>query len=201
MNNEKHGSEPGWSNKVEQALKKIEDVVCTISHYSKINQGYLKEQKPDYIILTGRVGQHWEEDEIEDKYIPKLKIMKNIDVPVLGICAGLQLISIMYGGNIGKMVESKEDVLEEGYTKHFIKKEHKLLKKVNNPFYCQQFHRDEVKNLPEEFDLLASSEMCEVQMITHKELPIYGVQFHPEWFNSDYPDGQQILKNFLNIAN
>ncbi|PID20981.1 hypothetical protein CSV61_12205 [Sporosarcina sp. P3] len=199
INNEKYENELGWSDKVVEALNNIEEVTCTVSHYSKIDSNYIKDLQPQYIIMTGRIGQHWEENEISDRYIPKLNIIKDLPVPVLGICAGLQLTAIMYGGKIGKMVESSDDILEEGYIKHFIKKDHQLLEGVNTSFYCRQLHRDEVKTLPEEFDLLASSEMCAVQMIAHKERPLFGVQFHPEWYNSDYPAGKMILKNFLNI--
>lgn len=199
INNEKYENEIGWSNKVVEALNNIEEVACTVSHYSKIDSDYIKDLQPQYIILTGRIGQHWEENEISDRYIPKLNIIKDLHIPILGICAGLQLTAIMYGGEIGKMVESSEDILEEGYIEHFIKKDHPLLEGVNNSFYCRQLHRDEVKTIPEEFDLLASSEMCAVQMIAHKEKPLFGVQFHPEWYTHDYPAGKMILKNFLSL--
>lgn len=198
INNEKYEKEPGWSNKIEEALKNTEKVICTISHYSNISYEFIEKIKPQYIILTGRIGHHWEENEISEEYIPKLNIIKELDIPILGICAGIQLMVIMYGGNIGKIVAGKDDILEEGYTKHFIKKEHELLQGLNENFYCYQFHRDEVKTLPDQFELLASSDMCNIQMIAHKERSMFGVQFHPEWFNADYPDGQKILRNFLN---
>lgn len=201
INNEKYEREPGWSNKIEEALKKTDKVTCTISHYSHISYQFIEKIKPQYIILTGRIGHHWKENEISEKYIPKLNIIKELDIPILGICAGIQLIVIMYGGNIGKIVAGKDDILEEGYTKLFIKKEHELLQGLNEDFYCYQSHRDEVKMLPGQFELLASSDMCNVQMVAHKERLMFGVQFHPEWFNDDYPDGQKILKNFLNITN
>ena len=200
INNEKNEDELGWSTRVVQALENIEEVECTVAHYSKFDSEYVAKLQPHYIILTGRIGQHWEENEIENKYIPKLSIIKDLDIPMLGICAGLQLTAIMYGGKIGKMIESTEDILEEGYVEHFIKQEHQLLQGVKSTFYCRQLHRDEVKILPEEFELLVSSEMCKVQMVAHKEKRLFGVQFHPEWYTTDYPAGEKILKNFLNVT-
>lgn len=198
INNEKYKEDPGWSNKVEQSLKNIEDVSCTISHYSSIDDKFIDNLKPQFIVLSGRIGHHWDENEIEEKYMPHLNTINNFNIPTLGICAGLQLIAMMDGGSIGKMIE-EDDVLEEGYVKHFIVQDHPLLKGLGREFVCKQFHRDEVKVLPASMDLLASSEMCKVQIITHKELPIFGVQFHPEWYSNEYPDGQTILKNFLSI--
>lgn len=197
INNEKYNDEPGWSKKIEKALNNIKPVNCTIAHHSEISSEFINQVNPSRIILTGRIGHQWVANEISNDYIPKLSIIKNTHVPVLGICAGLQLIAIMFGGNIGKMVDSDNDVLEEGYTKLFTHKEHELLHGLGEHFYCNEFHRDEIKTLPEEFELLASSNMCKVQMISHKTRPIFGVQFHPECYNEEYPDGKQILTNFL----
>lgn len=198
INNEKYKEEQGWSNKVEQSLKNIEDVSCTISHYSSIDDKFIENLKPQFIILTGRIGHHWDENEMEEKYLPCLNTINNFNIPTLGICAGLQLIALMDGGSVGKMIE-EEDVLEEGYVKHFIKQDHQLLNGLNHQFICKQFHRDEVKELPDSMTLLATSDMCKVQAIAHKKLPIFGVQFHPEWYSNEYPDGRIILENFLNI--
>lgn len=201
INNEKYDNEPGWAHKIEEAIKKVEKVTCTTSHYSKIDSSFINKLGPQYIILTGRIGQHWEENEITEDYIPVLSTLKSFHIPTLGICAGMQLISIMYGGSIGKMIETEKDILEEGYVEHFKKAENKLLQGLNSSFYCKQFHRDEVKKLPNEFTLLASSNNCQVQAIAHINLPTFGVQFHPEWFNEEFPDGKKIFRNFLSVKN
>lgn len=199
INNEKYPNDPGWSPQIEKALKKIDDVQCTVKHFSEISSSLIEDVNPQSIILTGRVGHHWEPNEIENNYVPKLNILMNVDVPILGICAGLQLLAIMHGSTVGKMHESEENILEEGYIEHTIVKEDDIFAGLNKTFYCRQFHRDEVKEIPDEFELLASSDMCKVQVLKHTSKPIYGVQFHPEWFNESYPDGKVILSNFLNM--
>lgn len=199
INNEKYSDDPGWSPQVEKALMEIENVQCTVKHYSEVSRHLINEINPQSIILTGRVGHHWEPNEIEQYYVPKLNVLKEVNIPILGICAGLQLIAIIHGGTIGRMFETEENILEEGYVEHFIIKEDVIFTGLNEKFYCRQFHRDEVKEIPDEFELLASSEMCKVQVLKHKTKSIYGVQFHPEWFNESYPDGKTILTNFLKM--
>ncbi len=56
-------------------------------------------------------------------------------------------------------------------------------------------HNDEIKRLPEVFELNASSGTCRVQAFTHKTRPIYGVQFHPEVEHTEH--GVDIFRNFL----
>lgn len=200
INNERDNEELGWIPQLEKALKSIEFAEHTIKHYSEITTEIIEELKPQYIILAGRIGHHWDLKEIMENYIPKLKVIKDLNVPILGICAGLQLIAITFGGSIGKMIESDDDRLEEGYIEHFIKKEDTIFEGLNKSFYCRQLHRDEVKVLPDDFIILASSEMCKVQAIKHQTLPIYGFQFHPEWYNDEFSDGKRILANFLKVT-
>jgi GMP synthase (glutamine-hydrolysing) len=60
-------------------------------------------------------------------------------------------------------------------------------------------HFDEVKNLPDGFRLTASNESCPIQAMEHTSRPLYGVQFHPELFDSDHPDGRSVIENFLEM--
>src|SRR5699024_2762099 len=153
INNEKYSDEAGWSGKIEAALTEIGEKTSTIVHYSIVDKELINSINPSHIIMTGRIGHDWEENEITNKYIPKLNIVKELNIHLLGICAGLQLLAIMHGGSIDKMVDSTENILEEGYIKHTKVRDHQFLYRLEDDFYCKQFHRDEVKELPEVFDL------------------------------------------------
>ncbi|MCX8172536.1 MAG: gamma-glutamyl-gamma-aminobutyrate hydrolase family protein, partial [Archaeoglobaceae archaeon] len=59
-------------------------------------------------------------------------------------------------------------------------------------------HMDEVKKLPENFELLARSEFCEVEAMKHRKLPIYGIQFHSEVAHTER--GKEIYRNFISIC-
>jgi GMP synthase (glutamine-hydrolysing) len=60
-------------------------------------------------------------------------------------------------------------------------------------------HCDEVKALPADFVCTATNQVSEIQAMQHMSLPLYGVQFHPELFDQEHPDGRAILKNFLDL--
>jgi GMP synthase (glutamine-hydrolysing) len=54
-----------------------------------------------------------------------------------------------------------------------------------------------VKELPEGFHLTAANETCAIQAMEHHARPLFGVQFHPELFDEEHPEGRKILENFL----
>src|SRR5687768_13902295 len=58
-------------------------------------------------------------------------------------------------------------------------------------------HCDEVKELPNGFRATASNENCKIQAMQEKGRRVYGVQFHPELFDDEHPEGRQIVENFL----
>ena len=61
-------------------------------------------------------------------------------------------------------------------------------------------HFDEVKALPPGFEASASSPTCPIQAMQHTERQLFGVQFHPELFDTDHPDGRKVLENFLSLT-
>nr|MDQ3816924.1 gamma-glutamyl-gamma-aminobutyrate hydrolase family protein [Acidobacteriota bacterium] len=62
-----------------------------------------------------------------------------------------------------------------------------------------QSHYEEVKELPREFEITASSETCRIEAMRHRSRPLFTVQFHPELFDEEHPQGKIILENFLNL--
>ena len=60
-------------------------------------------------------------------------------------------------------------------------------------------HCDEVKELPDGFRATASNETCQIQAMQQKGRRLYGVQFHPELFDDQHPEGRQIVENFLDF--
>ncbi len=60
-------------------------------------------------------------------------------------------------------------------------------------------HCDEVKSLPADFICTATNQVSDIQAMQHADLPLFGVQFHPELFDEEHPDGRTILENFLKL--
>ena len=59
-------------------------------------------------------------------------------------------------------------------------------------------HKDEVKSIPKEFEILANSKLCDIESFKHKTKDVYGIQFHPEVHHT--PKGSQIFENFYKIC-
>ncbi len=113
--------------------------------------------------------------------------------PILGICFGHQLIAHLFGG-----VVQKGTVGEYGISEVQIDNSDGLFESIPNKINVWESHFDEVKSLPEEFEVLAHSNSCPIEAFAHKSKPIYGVQFHPEVWHTEH--GEKILENFINLA-
>jgi GMP synthase (glutamine-hydrolysing) len=116
----------------------------------------------------------------------------NLNIPILGICFGHQILSKLNGGRV-KQSKHREFGLANIYkkndsllTKNFFKKK---LKKV------WMSHSDQVSKMPKNFKIIASSKNSKLTIIENKKNKIYGVQFHPEVTHTD--NGKQIFENFL----
>lgn len=131
---------------------------------------------------------------VYDKNSPKVEIqIFKLNIPVLGICYGMQLIAHLLNG---KVEGSKER--EYGLAK---------IKTLNSPLFedlpgeqiVWMSHGDRVEILPSGFNSIASSENTSNAAFFHSGKKIFGVQFHPEVKHTKY--GNKILNNFLKICN
>jgi len=143
------------------------------------------EKNPLGIILGG--GPSIEKAGNTPKYI------KELDIPILGICLGHQLIAHVYGGEIGSAgIES--------YAKCTINilDENDIFQGVGETMDVWTSHKDDVKTLPPDFKLLATSSACNIEAMKHKDKPIYGIQFHPEVHHTE--KGHLIFENFYRVC-
>lgn len=137
------------------------------------------------VILSGGPASVYEKDAPK----PDNKVWQ-LNVPVLGICYGMQLIAQQLGG---KVQHSKNR--EYGLADIQIKTKSLLFAGLKTKMPVWMSHGDKLTNLPKNFKIVASSKNCPNAAIVNNEGTIYGVQFHPEVHHS--PFGKQILDNFL----
>jgi GMP synthase (glutamine-hydrolysing) len=150
----------------------------------------IKALNPEGIILSGGPASVYEEDAF---FIDKE--IFSINIPILGICYGMQLITHILGGEV-----QRANSHEYGNAKLEILKNNILLKDIPNNSIVWMSHSDKVTKVPQGFDTLASSENSPFAIIGNDEKKIYAMQFHPEVAHSQY--GADILKNFaINICN
>ncbi|GAB3026956.1 GMP synthase subunit A [Natronobiforma cellulositropha] len=116
------------------------------------------------------------------------------DVPVLGICLGMQIIGEKLGGRVGSgeyggYADVTVDVLEE---------DDPLIGSLAPETRVWASHADEVKEVPEGFTRTAKSDVCGVEAMSDTERHLYGVQWHPEVAHTD--EGDEVFENFLAIC-
>ena len=115
-----------------------------------------------------------------------------LEVPILGICYGLQLLVLRLGGK----VESAED-REYGRAQLVVDVEDDLLGPTDpsGQRVVWMSHGDRVLALPDGFEVIAHSENSPFAAVRHEERPIWGVQFHPEVVHTE--GGDEILRRFV----
>ncbi|MCC6587412.1 MAG: glutamine-hydrolyzing GMP synthase [Bryobacterales bacterium] len=113
-----------------------------------------------------------------------------LNIPILGICYGQQLMAYLMNGYV-----RKGDIGEYGHAYATINDRSAIFEGVTGREQVWMSHRDQVERVPAGFSVLASTTTCPVAAIGDHQRRLYGLQFHPEVVHT--PSGGQILSNFL----
>ena len=116
-------------------------------------------------------------------------------VPVLGVCLGHQSIAQAFGANI-----VRAPILMHGKVSNISHFGTDIFKDIQSPFSATRYHSliVEKSRLPNCLEVTAESDDGLIMGLSHKEYPIFGVQFHPESIASE--NGHELLNNFLKIT-
>ena len=116
-------------------------------------------------------------------------------IPLLGVCLGHQAIAVAFGGKIipaSEIVHGKKDfVFHSGIG---------MYKNLSSPLEVGRYHSlmIERESLPESLCVDSENKDTMIMGIHHRDLPIFGFQFHPESILT--PEGNMLIKNFVNIT-
>ena len=147
----------------------------------------LSSDRPAAIIISGNPAL------IKDtgtKFLADFDVLHELSIPTLGICFGHQVIGLLFGADV---TVGKED--RELRRMEFLG-DSRLFDEISDKEVFQEDHIEEV-TVPENFVHLATSSHCHNEAMMHRELPLYGVQFHPE---SSGRAGERLIKNFVSLA-
>lgn len=159
------------------------EIFCEVKNYD-ITLDEIKSISPKAIILSGGPASVYEDDS------PKVsKEIFNLDIPILGICYGQQLICHLLGGKVGAACDR-----EFGKAEIELTSDSALFKTLKNKQVWMS-HGDRVDAIPEGFEIIAKTDSAPFAAIANEKAKIYGVQFHPEVVHSI--DGKEILKSFV----
>lgn len=116
------------------------------------------------------------------------------EIPLLGVCLGHQSVGQHFGGKV-----VRADRLMHGKTSRVKHQDSDLFKGLPHPMEATRYHSLIVEraSLPDCLKVTAETEAGEIMGLAHRELPVWGVQFHPESIATD--SGMQLLENFLKL--
>ncbi|HKK19291.1 MAG TPA: aminodeoxychorismate/anthranilate synthase component II [Opitutales bacterium] len=114
--------------------------------------------------------------------------------PLLGVCLGHQCIGQYFGGKV-----IRADNLMHGKTSPVTHRDSDIFKGLPNPMEATRYHSLIVErgSLPDCLEVTAETAEGEIMGLAHKELPLWGVQFHPESIATE--QGMKMLENFLEL--
>ena len=150
----------------------------------------IKMKKPKGIVISPGPGRP-ENAGISINVVKKL----GDQIPILGICLGLQVITLAFSGNVayaGEVMHGKTSLIKHTGSLIF--------RDIPNEFIATRYHSLVAlkSDFPNDLIVTSSTNSGLIMSLEHKKLPIFGVQFHPESILTE--PGMKIVKNFLEIA-
>ena len=166
-------------------------VYCELVPYD-VNPHFIENFNPNGIILSGGPDTV---SEVDSARAPN--IVFDLNIPILGICYGMQTMAIQLGGEARNAKKA-----EFGFAKIRARNHSKLLTGINDEINSEgqglldvwMSHGIEVTKLPKNFELIASSDNCPIAGFANNERNYFGLQFHPEVTHTK--KGDQILERF-----
>jgi len=167
------------------------DKVDVVSNTISLKE--VKKIDPDGIIISPGPGSPESKRDVGNSP----EIVLEMDVPILGVCLGHQIIGHVFGGKVGRVKP-----LHGKYS--LVKHDNKtIFEGVKNPIKAGRYHSLAVLEVPKCLEISAVSEKDGIVMgLRHKKRCIEGVQFHPESVLTEFESGEglKIIKNFVDIC-
>lgn len=160
--------------------------------FREASAGTLLRHAPGAVVLTGYHQELSSYRFVEME--PLFGFLRCTDLPVFAICGGFQFMAMAFGSDIVEM-----GFEERGYAPLRLRADDPLFDGLTAPPVVYNWHHMKISDVPGDFRLLADNDAC-VQAIRHRERPLYGVQFHPEFADRRHADSAAIFGNFLAIA-
>ena len=158
-------------------------VYCELVSFD-ISADELKKHNPKGIIFSGGPSSVYD----SNAPIPETEVF-NMNIPILGICYGHQLIVNNFGGKVKRVNK------EYGSSLLSIDNDQDLLSGIGESIRAWMSHGDEAEEVPSGFEIIGHTQSAKAAAIAAKDKAVYGIQFHPEVMHTE--QGNEILKNFV----
>jgi GMP synthase (glutamine-hydrolysing) len=152
-----------------------------------------KFDSSDGVVLSGSPSM-LSEARTRSKFHPEVDAVLDSESPILGVCFGHQLLAHAFGAEV---VRDSRHVLE--MVKTTVLKEDPLFDGLPRSLMLMESRHEVVKSLPDGFSLLARSATSRIATMKHPTRLLYGIQFHPERFTKEHPEGDAVVGNFVRM--
>lgn len=191
-------------------LGDLTDDVCLLARYRDVTPELIERHGIRAMFISGHGAAPEVYDEAEREGMRA--IVRAGDLPVFGLCGGLQFIASTLGVEpvrMGRLPDGIEDphpqyqpgwITELGYEPVAVTAEHPLTEGLGDAPVFRHAHSFHLPALPDGFVTLAETAPCPIQLAVHETLPLAGAQFHPEYWTDQAPAGERLLANFCRWA-
>jgi GMP synthase (glutamine-hydrolysing) len=167
-------------------------VYCEIHAFNKVNETFLKDFAPKAVILSGGPASV-----LDDNHPKPPAIVFDLDIPILGICYGQQIMMQCLGGKVERGVNTSE------FGRAFVSKSGDKCDLLEGWFQKNEeqvwmSHGDHVSKIAPGFNVYATSPNAPYAIIGDEKKRFFAVQFHPEVHHT--PHGKLLLKNFVKLS-
>jgi GMP synthase-like glutamine amidotransferase len=207
--------------RLKRQFEQLSGEPCLVLHMSQATPQLVAGLRPRALLLSG-CGTWFREIDVREFHVLEDLVRGCAEVPTIGFCGSHQLLGFMFSHgfrNLERVLDQPMRPLrpgepqvgavnrdsagwfvEQGFYPVRPLRPDPLFAGLPDPFVVRESHVCEVRELPSEFELIATGESCRVQAMKHRERLLYGTQFHPEAWQEEYPHGRQILLNFFRLA-
>ena len=214
----------GPSGRIKARLEQASGERCLIVPYRELDLAAVEELRPRAIV-TGGFGRDFVACEPE-WFFGMDEVFHKAKVPTLCFCGTHQILGLCFNQNLRKTKTMKDQPMrklgrneelprkpqgnpEYNRTGYFVADGFYPIRRVaKDPLFTglpetmmmMCAHYCEVRKLPTDFALLASSGHCRIEAMRHRDRPLYGLQFHPEAYAAPFFHGRKLLGNFAKLV-
>ncbi|MBV9282690.1 MAG: gamma-glutamyl-gamma-aminobutyrate hydrolase family protein [Chloroflexi bacterium] len=183
---------------------------CGCIRFDEVSPLRVQQAGASALVLSGNTTD-WSEYDFQSLE-GLFRVIRQAPVPILGICAGHQLIGRAHGASWGPMGPLQGGEVdpdprfapgqrkEVGFLPLRVDADCPLFRGHEDEPSFYQSHYWELREVPAGFVARASSPWSPLQAIERLDCPVFGVQFHPEKYDAAHPDGLALLRAFLQLA-
>lgn len=209
----------GWLARHASRFEEASGSRCLVAPHDMVTTQWIRRLEPEAVVLSG-FGRSFQDFPSGAFDGVASWLLEDAETPVLAICGSHQLVGFVFGGDWSPgcvlhdqpmrkrrpgepIVDGEyhpEYFMERGFYELEVHADDPLFAACARPPVVYESHYCEIKQLPEGFQLLASTPECRIQAMRAAGRPLVSVQFHPEEYTERFPDGRRFLEAFFREA-